>query len=889
MAQNNIIQTQELLDKLNATLAKHVGYLDAGADAFSRYNTSAKLPSDYIQNTKTMEQNQKALLKSTKDLEKETKKLQRERLNELKLQKKREQAFDKYEKQLVREQNLLSKTQGLYNRVQRGINQVTKEYQDLALRKELNGKLSAAEEVSLGKLEAKLNKYQSALKKVDANIGKHQRNVGNYKSGFDGLGFSVAQLSREMPAFANSVQTGFMAISNNIPMFVDEIQRLKKANIELAATGKPTTSVLRSVGKAIFSLNGMLGIGITILTVFAPKLYKWATGMSEAEEATKKATEEIEEQNKALRENIRLRSQQIEGVKDFLNQAELSKRLRDVINAPFADVEETEALLTEISERLSSIGVNQAKVLTDQNLLSSERLTIASNLLEIERLRNNLESERSRIDANRRKEEEIIAKFKKGEISAQQKTNLLLKVGSTSLTETLEIQKRINQLEEANNNIIEKGVELEFDRKDKSVKRIKETAAATDTLSKSTESYVKEIQKMISLYEHVLKLYDKNSKEAIYLQKTIDNLKQSIDSMSESIKNGMADLDEWSKGFNKSQKTILDWKNTAEKTLEDIPKSFLKNAGFGSLTTLMDGSFEQMLAGLDSIEDKGERTRKKFALYFNQIADIAKDAFAMINQFSQQNFEQQYDRLEIQKEVAIGFAGESAAAKEEIERQYEEKRKVIARKQAKAQKETALFNAIIGTAQGIVTTIANVGFPGAIPLIALIGAIGAAQIAMISSQQVPQYWQGGTVGGSQQIMVNDDPYGKKGSNYKEVVQKPNGQTLFPTGKNVKMTVPKGTVIHKTYDDFMSSLNSELGLNGIGFSDVQPNININGGVTKSEIKDVMLEHSKSLVNAINSKHGVNIDFNENGFEKYVVKGNTKQKILNARFRGKGRFV
>src|SRR5690606_37295888 len=108
----------------------------------------------------------------------------------------------------------------------------------------------------------------------------HTRNVGNYKSGFDGLGFSVAQLSRELPAFANSVQTGFMAISNNIPMFVDEIQRLKKANLELAATGQPTTSVLKSVGKAIFSLNGMLGIGITILTVFAPKLYKWTTGMS---------------------------------------------------------------------------------------------------------------------------------------------------------------------------------------------------------------------------------------------------------------------------------------------------------------------------------------------------------------------------------------------------------------------------------------------------------------------------------------------------------------------------------------------------------------------------------------------------------------------------------
>jgi hypothetical protein len=53
--------------------------------------------------------------------------------------------------------------------------------------------------------------------------------------GFDMLGNSVNQLTRELPAFTYSMQTGFMAISNNIPMFVDQINNVRRANEGLIA------------------------------------------------------------------------------------------------------------------------------------------------------------------------------------------------------------------------------------------------------------------------------------------------------------------------------------------------------------------------------------------------------------------------------------------------------------------------------------------------------------------------------------------------------------------------------------------------------------------------------------------------------------------------------
>jgi hypothetical protein len=125
---------------------------------------------------------------------------------------------------------------------------------------------------------ASLTAVRAELAKQQQAYGKHNMDVGNYKKAFDGLGFSVTQLAREMPAFANSMQTGFMAISNNLPMFFDEIQKIKQANVELKASGQATKSVFSQVGSAIFSFQSLLSIGVTLLTVYGAKVIEWLSG-----------------------------------------------------------------------------------------------------------------------------------------------------------------------------------------------------------------------------------------------------------------------------------------------------------------------------------------------------------------------------------------------------------------------------------------------------------------------------------------------------------------------------------------------------------------------------------------------------------------------------------
>lgn len=144
---------------------------------------------------------------------------------------------------------------------------------------------------------------------------------------FNMLGNSVNQLTRELPAFTYSVQTGFMAISNNIPMFVEAIGSIKKANLELAATGAPVQSVFSQISSAVFSWNTALSLGITALTMFSPMIADYISGFGESAEATRKAKQELDDYNRSFAKYIANGQQRakIQAEEDYNEQAKPRK------------------------------------------------------------------------------------------------------------------------------------------------------------------------------------------------------------------------------------------------------------------------------------------------------------------------------------------------------------------------------------------------------------------------------------------------------------------------------------------------------------------------------------------------------------------------------------
>lgn len=79
-----------------------------------------------------------------------------------------------------------------------------------------------------------------------------------------------------------------------------------------------------------------------------------------------------------------------------------------------------------------------------------------------------------------------------------------------------------------------------------------------------------------------------------------------------------------------------------------------------------------------------------------------------------------------------------------IDEETEAKREEMERKQAKRQKELALFQALTNTAVGI--TAALTSLPPNIPLSIVVGAIGAVQAATILATPLPGFEQGGLIG-----------------------------------------------------------------------------------------------------------------------------------------------
>jgi len=163
---------------------------------------------------------------------------------------------------------------------------------------------------------ASLSAVRAELTKQQAAFGKHTLNVGNYAGAYNGLGNSISQIAREMPAFANSFQTGFLAISNNLPIFFDEVAKIKKANLELAQSGQPVTSVFKQIGSSLLSPMMALNAFTILLTVAGPKLIDWISGLIKGgQELTEleKRQRYANEQSKKSREFIASESSEYVG------------------------------------------------------------------------------------------------------------------------------------------------------------------------------------------------------------------------------------------------------------------------------------------------------------------------------------------------------------------------------------------------------------------------------------------------------------------------------------------------------------------------------------------------------------------------------------------------
>ena len=148
-------------------------------------------------------------------------------------------------------------------------------------------------------LAERISKIQTQVSAAEQRLGNFRSNVGNYQSAFNGLNVAVSQIVRELPSAAMGADMFFLAISDNIPMLVDEINKLREFN----KSSEQSVPILKQLGAAVFSWNSLISVGITLLTVYGKDIVSWIGNLFKGREAAMTMAEAQAEVNKQMAES----------------------------------------------------------------------------------------------------------------------------------------------------------------------------------------------------------------------------------------------------------------------------------------------------------------------------------------------------------------------------------------------------------------------------------------------------------------------------------------------------------------------------------------------------------------------------------------------------------
>lgn len=295
-------------------------------------------------------------------------------------------------------------TTGSYNEMKASMLQLEKEYYNLS---------QAAREGAKGMdILNNIGKLNQQLKDIDAQMGNYQRNVGNYASGWNGLNVSIQQIARELPSLSVSANTFFLAISNNLPTFVDELKNAISEYDFAKKSNQKAIPVFKQVLSSLLSWQTALVVGITLLSSYGGEITKWVGSLFDARKEIDYLKQLQEDLNKAQKEGVK--NAQDEAVKlDILYRAAVNlnkpmgerkkavEELKKQYPSYFKNISDENILIGKAADsyqRLSTSIIAAAKARAIENKLvekSKERLDLQSEYNDLIRKEAEINLERS--------------------------------------------------------------------------------------------------------------------------------------------------------------------------------------------------------------------------------------------------------------------------------------------------------------------------------------------------------------------------------------------------------------------------------------------------------------------------------------------------------------
>lgn len=280
--------------------------------------------------------------------------------------------------------------EGSVNGLRKSIRDLTAQYNALS---------AADREGSVGNgIAERISKMQAQVSAAEQRLGNFRSNVGNYQSAFNGLNVSVSQIVRELPSATMGANMFFLAVSNNIPTLVDEINKLRAANKSAKKEGKQGVPILKQLAGAVFSWNSLISVGITLLTVFGEDIVRWIGNLFKGREAAMTMAEAQAEVNKQMAKSsgiyddlvAQLRALQLQWKllgDDIKAKTEFVKKNQEAfhkLGVKIDDTNDAERLLVERTDDFVLALQARAKAAAAQKLASEEYESYLKVLAETE-------------------------------------------------------------------------------------------------------------------------------------------------------------------------------------------------------------------------------------------------------------------------------------------------------------------------------------------------------------------------------------------------------------------------------------------------------------------------------------------------------------------------
>lgn len=247
------------------------------------------------------------------------------------------------------------------------------------------------------------------LSEAEQASGRFYRNVGNYASGWNGLNVQVQQLARELPSLAVSMNTFFLAISNNLPMLIDEIKLAKDRLAELKKEGKEGTPVWKQLTKSLLSWQTALVVGITLLSSYGSEIADWVKELFKAKENVDILKESLKAYNEAvitgkkdaqrqLTELKLLYDASVDAAKGTDERTKAVKKLKDEYPDYFKNLDNETVLAGEAKsayDRLTQSIMANAKAKAAMEAITDNQRKILDKEFELQEKYSELEKKRS--------------------------------------------------------------------------------------------------------------------------------------------------------------------------------------------------------------------------------------------------------------------------------------------------------------------------------------------------------------------------------------------------------------------------------------------------------------------------------------------------------------